>query len=97
MFLLAFGAIFEIPILLFFLVRIGIVSETTLRKNRKYAILLAFILAAILTPTPDVVNQVLMAVPIILLYELSLVMIKLMPAKKQEPETETEQEPDPAP
>ena len=85
-FLLAFGAIFEIPIILFFLVRIGIVSETVLRKNRKYAFLLAFVTAAILTPTPDVVNQVLMAVPIILLYELSLIMMKLLPVKKPEPE-----------
>jgi sec-independent protein translocase protein TatC len=94
-FLLAFGAIFEIPIVLFFLVRIGIVSEAVLRKNRKYAILIAFILAAILTPTPDVVNQLLMAVPIILLYELSLIMIKLMPAKKAEEAADPA--PDPAP
>jgi len=94
-FLLAFGAIFEIPIVIFFLVRIGIVSEAVLRKNRKYAILIAFILAAILTPTPDVVNQLLMAVPIIFLYELSLIMIKLMPAKKAQ--AEADPEPDPAP
>jgi sec-independent protein translocase protein TatC len=85
-FLLAFGAIFEIPIILFFLVRIGIISETVLRKNRKYAFLLAFVVAAILTPTPDVVNQCLMAVPILLLYELSLIMMKLLPVKKPEPE-----------
>jgi sec-independent protein translocase protein TatC len=85
-FLLAFGAIFEIPIILFFLVRIGIVSETVLRKNRKYAFLLAFVVAAILTPTPDVVNQCLMAVPIIVLYELSLIMMKLLPVKKPEAE-----------
>jgi sec-independent protein translocase protein TatC len=85
-FLLAFGAIFEIPIILFFLVRIGIISETMLRKNRKYAFLLAFVVAAILTPTPDVVNQCLMAVPILLLYELSLIMMKLLPVKKPEPD-----------
>ena len=96
-FLLAFGAIFEIPIILFFLARIGLVSETVLRKNRKYAILLAFIIAAILTPTPDVVNQVLMAGPIIVLYELSLIMIKLLPAKKAEPEADNSTKPDPDP
>jgi len=89
MFLLAFGAIFEIPIILFFLVRMGILSEKQLRSNRKYAILLAFVAAAILTPTPDVVNQCLMAVPIIVLYEVSLVMIRLLAKKK--PETAPEQ------
>jgi sec-independent protein translocase protein TatC len=89
MFLLAFGAIFEIPIILFFLVRMGILSEKQLRSNRKYAILLAFVAAAILTPTPDVVNQCLMAVPIIVLYEVSLVMIRLLAKKK--PETAPEE------
>ncbi len=86
MFLLAFGAIFEIPIFLFFLVKMGVVSEKQLRSNRKYAILLAFVVAAILTPTPDVVNQTLMAVPIIVLYEISLILIKLLVKKRPAPE-----------
>ncbi len=68
-FILAFGAIFELPVAIVFLTKMGIVTTDFLAKNRKYAILLAFIAAAILTPTPDAFNQTLMALPIILLYE----------------------------
>ncbi|MDI6727671.1 MAG: twin-arginine translocase subunit TatC [Thermodesulfovibrionales bacterium] len=71
-FILAFGAIFELPIFIIFLTKMGIVTPRTLAKNRKYAVLIAFILAAILTPTPDAFNQTLMAVPIILLYEIGI-------------------------
>jgi sec-independent protein translocase protein TatC len=71
-FILAFGAIFELPILIVFLVKMGIVTTKTLARNRKYAILIAFIVAAILTPTPDAFNQTLMAVPMILLYEVGI-------------------------
>jgi len=62
-FLLAFGAVFELPIVIIFLTRMGIVTTKTLAKNRKYAVLAAFVLAAILTPTPDIFNQTLMAIP----------------------------------
>jgi sec-independent protein translocase protein TatC len=68
-FILAFGIVFELPVVLVFLTRLGVVTPKTLAKNRKYAVLLAFVAAAILTPTPDAFNQVLMAVPIIFLYE----------------------------
>jgi sec-independent protein translocase protein TatC len=71
MFLLAFGLIFEFPILIVFLAKIGLVTPTFLRKNRKYAILGIFIVAAVLTP-PDVFSQLLMAGPLWLLYELSI-------------------------
>jgi sec-independent protein translocase protein TatC len=73
-FILAFGAIFELPILLIFLTRIGLVSTQTLKRNRRMAIVLAFVAGAILTPTPDVFNQTLMAIPIILLYELGIIL-----------------------
>jgi len=96
-FLLAFGAIFEIPIFLFFLEKIGIVKVKQLRSNRKYAILVAFIIGAVLTPTPDVVNQTLMAVPIIILYEISIIMIRLMGEKKESSEPENNAAPDPDP
>jgi len=69
--LLAFGVVFELPLVLTAMARIGIVSADFLRKNRKYAILIIFIVAAILTP-PDVISQVLMAIPMMLLYELSI-------------------------
>lgn len=82
-FILAFGLVFELPIVLVFLTKFGIVSPKTLSKNRKYAVLVAFILAAFLTPTPDAFNQTLMAVPIILLYEIGIWISPLF-AKKRE-------------
>ncbi len=71
-FILAFGAVFELPIFIIFLTKMGIVSPKTLSKNRKYAILAAFVISAILTPTPDAFNQTLMALPIIFLYEIGI-------------------------
>jgi sec-independent protein translocase protein TatC len=70
--LLAFGAIFELPVVVFLLSRFGIVSHRGLRKFRRYAFLGAFIIGAILTPTPDIFNQTMMAGPIIILYEISI-------------------------
>jgi sec-independent protein translocase protein TatC len=71
-FVLAFGAVFELPVFIVFFTRMGFVTPATLAKNRKYAILIAFILAAVLTPTPDIFNQTLMAVPMIILYEVGI-------------------------
>ena len=76
-FMLAFGLIFELPIVIIFLTKIGILTTEFLTKNRKYAILFNFIMAAILTPTPDVFNQLLMAVPLIALYELGIIGAKI--------------------
>jgi sec-independent protein translocase protein TatC len=86
-FILAFGAIFELPIILIFLTRIGLVSTQTLKRNRRMAIVLAFVAGAILTPTPDAFNQTLMAIPIILLYELGI-MLSVFFAKKKTDGTE---------
>lgn len=74
--LLAFGIIFELPVFMFFLGKIGLVNSKTLITKRKYAILLVFIAAALFTP-PDVVTQVMMAVPLVLLYELSIWIVKM--------------------
>jgi len=71
--MLAFGLVFELPLVIVFLAKLGIVTVEFLRKNRKYAILLIFIAAAILTPGPDVVSQVLMAFPLMFLYEISII------------------------
>jgi sec-independent protein translocase protein TatC len=79
--LLAFGLVFELPMVLTFLARLGIVSVDFLKKNRKYAILLSFITAAILTP-PDVVTQIMMALPLIVMYELSIIGARLFGKKK---------------
>src|SRR6059036_3248326 len=72
-FTLAFGAVFELPLALTLLSRVGIVNPKMLAKNRKYAILGAFIAGAVLTPTPDAFNQALMAGPLILLYEVGII------------------------
>lgn len=77
-FILAFGGIFELPLVIVFLTRFGIVTPATLARNRKYAVLAAFILAAVLTPTPDAFNQTLMAVPIILLYEVGILVSRII-------------------
>ena len=69
--LLAFGLVFELPLIITFLARLGIVTVEFLKKNRKYALLLFFVFAAILTP-PDVVTQILMAFPLMALYEISI-------------------------
>ncbi|MEZ4551606.1 MAG: twin-arginine translocase subunit TatC [Desulfobacterales bacterium] len=69
--LLAFGFVFELPIVITFLARIGLVTVDFLKKNRKYAILLFFVGSAILTP-PDVVTQVMMSIPLMILYEISI-------------------------
>ena len=78
---LAFGIIFELPVFMVFLAKIGLVNKPFLVKNRKYAFLISFIVAAILTPTPDVVNQLLMAGPLVLLYEVSIVAVALFVGK----------------
>ena len=94
--LLAFGLVFELPLVITFLARLGIVSVEFLKKQRKYAILVIFVAAAILTP-PDVVTQVMMALPLMLLYEISIVGARIFGRKKEADEvTETETQPDPA-
>ncbi len=70
--LLAFGIVFELPIVITFLARIGLVTVDFLKKNRKYAVLLFFVGSAILTP-PDVVTQIMMSIPLMILYEISIV------------------------
>lgn len=66
------GLVFETPILIFFLTRVGIVTPRFLMKNFKYAVLIIFIIAAIITPTPDMITQAALAVPMILLYLLGV-------------------------
>lgn len=83
-FILSFGAIFELPVILVFLTKMGIVTTDFLAKNRKYAVLIAFIAAALLTPTPDAFNQTLMAVPIIILYEVGILASRIFNRKKKE-------------
>jgi sec-independent protein translocase protein TatC len=83
--LFAFGVIFELPVVMFFLSKMGVVTPELLRKKRKYAILLAFVVAAILTP-PDVLTQIFMALPLVVLYEISIFVAKIAQKKKVEEE-----------
>ncbi|MBW1732132.1 MAG: twin-arginine translocase subunit TatC [Deltaproteobacteria bacterium] len=83
--LLAFGLVFELPVVAFFLAKMGLINDTFLKKQRKFALLLIFVMAAILTP-PDVVTQLMMAGPLMALYEISILVTKLAGKKKEEKE-----------
>lgn len=80
--LLAVGLVFEMPVVTTFLARLGIVKSKWLADKRKIAIILAFILAAIITPTFDPINQSLVAIPLIILYEMSIWLAKLFGRKE---------------
>ena len=79
--LMIFGIVFEMPLLAFFLSKVGILKPEMLSKNRKYGVVVIFFISAVLTP-PDVVTQVLLAIPLIFLYELSIFTSKLACKKK---------------
>ena len=94
--LIAFGIIFELPVFMVFLGKMGVLDASFLRRNRKYALLVSFIVAAILTPTPDVVNQLLMAGPLVVLYEISIVAVAVFSKKTFIGFVENEAEPEEA-
>ena len=78
MLVVPFGFVFNIPVVLLLLVYVKLVSAQTLNKYQKHVILAAFILAALITPTPDIFTQSLLALPMVVLYEVSLVLCKLL-------------------
>lgn len=86
-FLLSFGIVFQIPIVVIFLSKLGIVTPEFLKKKRKYAILIIFIVAAILTPGPDIFSQVMMAIPLLLLYEISIFLSKFFGSSREGKQT----------
>ena len=89
--LFAFGIVFELPLFITFLARLGVVDVPFLKARRKYAILLFFVFAAILTP-PDVITQIMMALPLMLLYELSILGARLFGRKKAQAEEPKQEE-----
>ena len=89
--MLAFGVVFELPILAFFLTRIGIITPEFMKKYRRYAIVIVFVLAAILTP-PDVFSQIALAIPLVLLYEISIWVSKAAKRKRDEAKQAEEEE-----
>ena len=86
--LFAFGMVFELPVVIFFLTKIGLVTPELLSKKRKYAILLTFAVGAILTP-PDVITQCMMAGPLIILYEIGILVSKTVRKKSTVKDEET--------
>lgn len=85
--MLAFGITFELPVIMYFLAKMGIVNPGMLRRNRKYAVLIVFIVAAILTP-PDVFSQIMLAIPLIILYEVSIWVTHFVRKKKEQAKAE---------
>lgn len=83
-FTLAFGLVFELPVVITILSLIGVVTPQFLSKNRKYAILVNFIIAAVLTPTPDMINQTLMAGPLCILYEVGIICARLATRRRRQ-------------
>ncbi len=88
--LFAFGLSFQIPIIIMLLVRMDLVSIQGLKSKRRYVIVWAFIFAAILTP-PDIISQTLLALPMLLLYEVGIITARLALKKKPEPEESSEE------
>jgi sec-independent protein translocase protein TatC len=80
--IIAFGICFQLPVVLTLLAKIGIVGSENLKKGRKYAIVLTFLVAAFLTP-PDLISQIGLAIPTLLLYELSILLVSLIERKNK--------------
>jgi sec-independent protein translocase protein TatC len=80
--MLAFGAIFELPVLIYFLAMVGLVTPRSLWRFNRWFVVIAFVIGAVLTPTPDVVSQILMALPMIGLYNLSILAAYLVSRKQ---------------
>ena len=81
--IIAFGICFQLPVLLTLLAKVGIIGSENLKKGRKYAIVLTFLVAAFLTP-PDLISQIGLAIPTLLLYELSILLVSLIEKKNNE-------------
>jgi len=80
----SFGLVFELPLIIGFLVKLGMLQSATLRKQRRFAIVIIFIAAAALTPGPDVFSQVLMALPLLVLYEAGIIVARMIEKRRKQ-------------
>lgn len=78
----AFGAVFELPIIAFFLGKIGVITAGTLSRGRRFALVAILVVAGVLTPTPDAFSQLMLAVPLYVLYEVSIVVVRMTGIRK---------------
>jgi sec-independent protein translocase protein TatC len=76
LFIVGMGVVFEMPVLIYALIRVGVVQRSWLTKRRRYVFLLVFVIAAVVTPTPDPFNQTIVAIPMYLLFELGLLLAR---------------------
>ena len=83
LFILAFGAIFELPVVLVLLAKVGVIDDKFLRKNRRYAIVISALVAALLTPGQDAFSMVAMLIPLLVLYEISIPIARLVQPKPE--------------
>jgi len=90
--LLAIALVFELPTLVFFLSRIGLVSSRWMLRNFKYAVLAVFVIAAIITPTPDMLTQSIIAVPMLVLYGIGI-LVSFIGEKRRKKKAEPDEEP----
>ncbi len=80
---LASGLIFELPIIIYFLTKVGVITPDFLKKYRKYALVVVLVLSAIITP-PDIVSQIIVAIPVLILYEVSIIISKIIYKREEE-------------
>ena len=83
LFVLAFGAVFEMPVVLVLLAKVGVIDDRFLRKNRRYAILINAIVAAVITPSQDAFSMLAMFFPLVILYEISIPLARLVQPKRE--------------
>ena len=84
--ILGTGLAFQLPLVMLFLANVGFVTGSYLSKMRKYAIVIIFIVAGVITPGPDVVSQMTVALPLLLLYEISIILCRRVEKKEKEEE-----------